>query len=137
LTIKSPVSEIRRLEFEYEIPMTDGAALLRLRESGVIEKLRYTLPWQDLLWEIDVFQGENRGLVIAEIELPHEDKFFEKPDWLGREVTSDPRYSNANLAKVPFRRWPAPSQLPIPGLGSEYANHNPDLNARSTTLSRS
>jgi len=61
----------------------------------------------------------------------------EKPDWLGREVTSDSRYSNANLAKVPFRRWPAPSQVPIPGLGSEYANHNPDLKARSTALSRS
>src|SRR5271166_2833956 len=129
LTIKSPVSEIRRLEFECEIPMTDGVALLSLREGGAIEKLRHKMPWQGLVWEIDVFQGENRGLVIAEIELPHEDKFFEKPDWLGREVTSDPRYSNANLAKAPFRGWPAPSQVPVLGLGSEYANHNPDLKA--------
>ncbi len=110
LTIKSPVSHIRRLEFEYEIPIKDGFALLALRESGIVEKLRHRLPWQDLLWEIDVFQGENRGLIIAEIELPHEDRIFEKPDWLGREVTSDPRYSNAKLAKTPFRSWPDPMQ---------------------------
>ena len=106
LTVKSPVAEIRRLEFEYEIPLPDGAVLLGLREGGVIEKLRYKLPWQDLVWEIDVFQGENQGLVVAEIELPHEDKVFERPDWLGREVTSDRRYSNASLAKLPFQEWP-------------------------------
>ena len=105
LTLKSPVAEIRRLEFEYEIPLTDGAALLGLRQSALIEKLRYKLPWHGLVWEIDVFQGENQGLVIAEIELPHEDKVFEKPEWLGREVTSDRRYSNASLAKLPFQKW--------------------------------
>ena len=101
--------EIRRLEFEYEIPLTDGVVLLGLRESGLIEKLRYKLPWHGLFWEIDVFQGENQGLVIAEIELPHEDKVFEKPEWLGREVTSDRRYSNASLAKLPFQKWPGTS----------------------------
>lgn len=105
LTIKSAVSEMRRLEFEYEIPLADASILIGLREGGLIEKLRYKLPWHDLLWEVDVFQGENRGLIIAEIELPHEDKVFEKPDWLGQEVTSDPRYSNASLAKTPFRTW--------------------------------
>jgi adenylate cyclase len=78
--------------------------LLDLREGGTVEKLRYKLPWHGLIWEIDVFQGENEGLVIAEIELPHEDKVFEAPDWLGREVTSDPCYSNAGLAKMPFRK---------------------------------
>jgi adenylate cyclase len=64
------------------------------------------LPWYGLIWEIDVFQGDDRGLVIAEIELQHENEVLEKPNWLGREVTSDPRYSNANLAKTPYRRWP-------------------------------
>jgi adenylate cyclase len=61
-----------------------------MRESGVIEKLRYKLPWPGLVWEIDVFQSENQGVVIAEIELPHEDKVFEKPEWLGRGVTFRP-----------------------------------------------
>ncbi len=110
LTLKSPVAEIRRLEFEYEIPLTDGAALLGLRQSALIEKRRYKLPWHGLVWEIDVFEGENEGLVIAEIELPHEDKAFEKPEWLGREVTSDRRYSNASLAKLPFQKWPDVSE---------------------------
>jgi adenylate cyclase len=110
LTLKSAVAEMRRLEFEYDIPLADGVVLLGLRESGLIEKLRYTFPWHGLVWEIDVFQGENQGLVIAEIELPHEDKVFEKPEWLGSEVTSERRYSNASLAKLPFQRWPAPSE---------------------------
>lgn len=105
LTLKAPVAEIRRLEFEYPIPLEDSAAMLALRDGGLIEKFRYRLPWQDLVWEIDVFQSENEGLIVAEIELPHEDKTFEKPDWLGREVTSERRYSNASLAKLPFRQW--------------------------------
>jgi adenylate cyclase len=137
LTIKSPVSEIRRLEFEYEIPMADGTVLLGLREGGVVEKLRYNLPCQDLVWEIDVFQGENRGLIIAEIELPHKDKIFEKPDWLGREVTSDRRYSSANLAKVPFQSWPDPLQdLHVLGEGSGYANNYPVLQAQCGGVQR-
>ena len=106
LTIKSAPTGIRRLEFEYEIPVQDAASLMKLRESGLIEKLRYKLPWDHLTWEIDVFQGENQGLIVAEIELLHEDKVFGKPDWLGREITSDHRYSNASLAMMPFRRWP-------------------------------
>jgi adenylate cyclase len=106
LTLKSAAGEIRRLEFEYPIPLTDGVVLLGLREGGLIEKLRYKLPWHGLFWEIDVFQGENLGLIVAEIELPHEDKAFEKPDWLGKEVTSDRRYSNASLVKLPFQKWP-------------------------------
>jgi adenylate cyclase len=104
------VADIRRLEFEYSIPLTDGAVLLGLREGGLIEKLRYRLPWYGLVWEVDVFQGESLGLVIAEIELPHEDKVFEKPDWLGKEVTSDQRYSNATLTKLPFQKWPYTSE---------------------------
>jgi adenylate cyclase len=105
LTIKSPVADIKRLEFEYEIPMPDAAELIAMRESGLVEKLRHKLPWEGMTWEIDVFLGENEGLVIAEIELPHEDCEFAKPGWLGREVTSDPRFSNANLARTPYKRW--------------------------------
>ena len=110
LTLKSPVAEIRRLEFEYDIPLADSVVLLGLRDGGLIEKFRYKLPWHGLVWEIDVFQGENLGLVIAEIELPHEDQIFERPDWLGREVSSDRRYSNASLAKLPFQNWPDSSE---------------------------
>lgn len=105
LTIKSASAEMRRLEFEYEIPRSDGAELLGMREGGLVEKMRHELPWHDLTWEIDVFLGENHGLVVAEIELPHEEIEFEKPDWLGPEVTFDSRYSNASLAKTPFGAW--------------------------------
>ncbi len=138
LTIKSAVSEIRRLEFEYDVPMADGLALLGLREGGVVEKLRYKLPWQGLHWEIDVFHGENRGLVIAEIELPSEDRTFEKPDWLGREVTSDTRFSNASLAKMPFKRWPEPLQHAHlqQAQGSDYAEHYPGLPAMCSGAAR-
>ncbi|MGO9544406.1 MAG: CYTH domain-containing protein [Rhodomicrobium sp.] len=106
LTVKSAAATIKRLEFEYPVPLADAVALFGLREGAIIEKLRYKLPQNGLTWEVDVFQGENEGLVIAEIELPHEDMQFEKPGWLGREITLDPNYSNASLAKAPFRSWP-------------------------------
>ena len=125
LTIKSAVSGIRRLEFEYEIPLNDAASLLELRESGLIDKLRYRLPWNGLTWEIDVFHGDNHGLVIAEIELPHEHQAFIRPDWLGREVTSDRRYSNASLAATPFKKWPDSWRrvhLIEPGSGEQSCN---------------
>jgi len=112
LTVKSAAAGLRRLEFEYPIPLADAAALLELREGALIEKLRHELPQDRLVWEIDVFQGDNEGLVIAEIELLHEDQHFERPSWLGVEITSDPSYSNANLAKMPFRSWSALSRLP-------------------------
>ncbi len=105
LTVKSAPATIRRLEFEYSIPLADASVLLGLREGAIVEKFRYKLPQHGLVWEIDVFQGDNEGLVIAEIELPHEDKHFEKPSWLGAEITSDPNYSNASLAKSSFRTW--------------------------------
>jgi adenylate cyclase len=105
LTLKTASAEIRRLEFEYEIPRSDGAILLGMRQGGLIEKMRYTLPWHGSTWEVDVFLGDNRGLVVAEIELAHEKIGFEKPDWLGREVTFDPRFSNSSLTKKPFSAW--------------------------------
>jgi adenylate cyclase len=107
LTVKSAGATIRRLEFEYSIPLADANKLFDLREGAIIEKQRYKLPQRGLTWEIDVFQGGNEGLVIAEIELPHEDQQFEKPRWVGLEITSDPRYSNMGLASAPFRTWRA------------------------------
>ena len=105
LTIKSRAAEVRRSEFEYEIPVADAKALLELRTGGaVIEKVRYELPCGALTWEIDVFSGENQGLVIAEIELAHEEQPFERPAWLGEEITADDRYYNASLARRSFRR---------------------------------
>ncbi len=105
MTVKSAGASMRRLEFEYPVPVGDAEALLALRYGAVIEKLRYKHSRQGLVWEIDVFQGENAGLAIAEIELPHEETEFEKPGWVGREITSDARYSNASLAAEPFTKW--------------------------------
>jgi adenylate cyclase len=114
LTVKSAGAAMRRLEFEYAIPAADAAAMFDLREGTLIEKLRYRLPWHGLVWEIDVFQGQNHGLIIAEIELPHEDEPFEKPSWLGPEITAEQRYSNASLAKAPFTSWTDEQRKPMP-----------------------
>jgi len=93
------------MEFEYAIPLADATVLLGFGEGAVVEKLRYRLPQRRLTWEVDVFQGENEGLVIAEIELLHEGTVFDRPPWLGREITSDRKYSNASLAMKPFQTW--------------------------------
>ena len=102
LTIKSRPAALRRLELEYAIPVLEAEALMQLREGSVIEKVRHLVPRGELVWEIDVFQGANAGLVIAEIELEHEDQAFEKPVWLGEEITGVKRYYNASLALSPF-----------------------------------
>lgn len=96
----------RRAEFEYEIPAADARALLALAEPGVIEKERFLVPAADgHTWEVDIFHGENEGLVVAEIELGAEDEPFARPDWLADEVTGDARYYNSNLARTPYRLW--------------------------------
>ncbi len=96
----------RRAEFEYEIPAADARALLALAEPGVIEKERCLVPMADgHTWEVDVFHGENEGLVVAEIELGAEDEPFARPDWLADEVTGDARYYNSSLARTPYRLW--------------------------------
>ena len=96
----------RRAEFEYEIPAADARALLALAEPGVIEKERCLVPMADgHTWEVDVFHGENEGLVVAEIELGAEDEPFARPDWLADEVTGDARYYNSSLARPPYRLW--------------------------------
>jgi len=105
VTIKSKRAALRRLEIEYPISVLDAEALLSLRDSGMIEKTRFTIPWQEHAWEVDVFSGDNAGLVIAEIELRHEDEAFDRPPWLGVEITGQSQYYNGSLARHPFRHW--------------------------------
>lgn len=106
LTIKGLTRGVSRLEFEYEIPRADADRLLdEVCERPLIEKTRYRLPAGDVTWEIDEFHGDNAGLVVAEVELAREDQPFERPAWLGREVSGDPRYFNANLVTHPYREW--------------------------------
>ncbi|NEX22231.1 CYTH domain-containing protein [Thiorhodococcus mannitoliphagus] len=106
LTIKGASSGISRSEFEYRIPVEDAEAMLReMAVSAVIEKVRYRVRVGTHLWDLDVFEGENLGLVMAEIELEAEDADFQLPDWAGEEVSKDPRYFNAALAKHPYSRW--------------------------------
>jgi adenylate cyclase len=105
LTIKGIATGASRLEFEYEIPIKDANILLDICEKPLIEKNRYKVVEGGFVWEIDEFFGENRGLIIAEVELESEDQVFPKPDWVGEEVTGDPRYYNANLIKNPYTKW--------------------------------
>ncbi|MBN2061442.1 MAG: CYTH domain-containing protein [Deltaproteobacteria bacterium] len=105
LTIKGLAAGATRLEFEYEIPLQDAVILLDLCEKPLIEKNRYKVVEGDLTWEIDEFFGENKGLVIAEVELDREDQDIIKPDWVGEDVTGDTRYFNANLIKYPYTKW--------------------------------
>ena len=106
LTIKGKTVGATRDEFEYDIPREQAEQLLdTLCLRPLIEKVRYVLREGAHIWEVDVFEGENAGLVVAEIELEREDEEFERPGWLGREVTDDPRYFNANLVQAPYRNW--------------------------------
>lgn len=105
LTIKGISQRASRTEFEYEIPAADAGELLKLCDGPVIRKLRHIVVHQGHKWEVDEFLGENAGLVIAELELEREDQPFERPSWLGREVTQDPRYYNSNLAAHPYSTW--------------------------------
>lgn len=107
LTIKGASDEkgMSRYEFEQMIPLADAERLLELCEPGVIDKVRYLVPARGHVWEVDVFHGENEGLVLAEIELSSEDEPFGKPVWLGEEVTGDRRYYNSMLTKHPFNQF--------------------------------
>jgi len=105
LTIKSRPADLRRMELEYPIPALQAEALMQLREGSIIEKTRHVVPCGPLAWEIDVFSGENDGLIIAEIELKDVDQPIELPSWVGREVTAQPQYYNSFLVKQPFRSW--------------------------------
>lgn len=106
LTIKVTVSTLTRKEYEYEIPFTDAQEMLSGMCIGtVIEKVRYRIPYEGFIWEVDEFLGENAGLVVAEIEVSREEEIFMKPGWVGEEVTNDPRYLNSNLSNRPFNTW--------------------------------
>ena len=94
-----------RYEFEYEIPLNDCNQLLDLCEQPIIEKTRYKIPYGGLIWEVDEFHGVNEGLVVAECELESEDQSIDKPEWIGDEVTGEPRYFNSNLIASPFTTW--------------------------------
>ncbi|NLM74771.1 MAG: CYTH domain-containing protein [Clostridiaceae bacterium] len=105
LTIKSRKNDLERYEFEYPIPLSDAEVLLSLCKKPIVRKYRYTLTYKGFTWQVDEFLDENQGLVIAEIELEDSSQPFEKPHWIGKEVTSDPRYYNANLIRHPYNMW--------------------------------
>jgi adenylate cyclase len=102
---KGNSSGMSRFEWEKEIALSEAKSLLELCESGVIRKTRYEIKVGNYVFEVDEFYGENEGLVVAEIELQSETDSFEKPSWLGTEVTNDQRYYNAYLSKNPFKNW--------------------------------
>ena len=109
LTIKGPTVNSSRLEYEYPIPIEDAVEMLeKLTVSAVVEKMRYVIPFAGFVWEVDEFLGDNLGLVMAEIELEHPDQIFSLPPWIGVEVTGDPRYYNASLARTPYTLWGNP-----------------------------
>jgi CYTH domain-containing protein len=106
ITVKGISVGATRSEYEYEIPFADANEMLdRLCERPLIEKTRYRIPGEGVVWEVDEFAGENRGLIVAEVELQSEDQAVSLPEWIGREVTDDPRYFNANLVAHPYSRW--------------------------------
>jgi len=106
LNIKSATLGIRRSEFEYEVPVDDAEEMLeQVAIRPFIDKTRYTLKCGEHLWEVDLFHGENEGLIVAEVELGSEDESFQVPDWTGEEVSDDPKYFNVCLVKHPFCNW--------------------------------
>lgn len=106
LTIKGMMRGASRSEYEYAIPSEEAVTMLdELAVSAPIDKVRYRVRCGEHVWDLDVFAGENQGLVMAEVELASEDEAFEMPDWAGREVTGDGRYYNVNLARHPYRHW--------------------------------
>ncbi len=106
LNIKSATLGIERLEYEYPLPESEAHELLdHLCERPLIEKTRYYVEDVGQSWEVDVFAAENAGLIVAELELDHPDQPFERPDWLGKEVSDDPRYYNVMLVRHPYKDW--------------------------------
>jgi CYTH domain-containing protein len=114
LTIKGLSQGISRAEYEYSIPAEDAQEMLDnlcVREASgegyrpIIEKTRYKIDFAGLIWEVDEFAGENQGLIVAEVELTDEHQVIELPDWIGKEVSDDPRYFNVNLVQHPYSQW--------------------------------
>ena len=105
LTVKGKTDNLTRKEFEYEIPFNEAVLLLDLCETPIIEKKRYLVKRDSLVWEIDVFEGENEGLKVAEVELDSETQSFELPDWAGNDVSKESKYYNSALITNPFKNW--------------------------------
>ncbi|WP_028535048.1 CYTH domain-containing protein [Paludibacterium yongneupense] len=105
LTVKGIAHGAARAEFEYAIDPADARTMLSEMCPQRVEKTRYRIEYAGFIWEVDEFSGENSGLIVAEIELPAIDTVFERPDWIGREITGDHRYSNAMLSQIPYSRW--------------------------------
>lgn len=105
ITIKGLTVGATRAEFEYPIPLSDAEQMLALCEQPIIEKTRHVVDFGGLRWEVDEFRGVNHGLIVAEVELDDPDQPIELPDWIGAEVTDDPRYYNANLIAHPYSVW--------------------------------
>lgn len=99
LTIKSRNHGAKRLEFEYEIPFSEAQEILKIAEPGIVEKTRFFVPYKGLIWEVDEFHGSLNGVTVAEVELPEEDKIYEKPQFIGTDITGDPAFYNSNLLK--------------------------------------
>lgn len=105
LTIKGNLNGITRDEFEYEIPVRDASQLMTMCIGNTVEKTRYVEEFEGKVWEVDVFEGANIGLVVAEIELESEIEVFVKPHWVLNEVSTDGRYFNFNLSQMPYSKW--------------------------------
>lgn len=105
LTLKGYISDVSRSEFEYEIPVTDAQTMMETMCPFRLEKHRYEVNYQGFVFEIDEYFGDNAPLIVAELELPAEDTPFPRPDWLGEEITSDGRFTNAYLSKHPYSQW--------------------------------
>ncbi len=106
LTIKGITVGATRREYEYEISVDDANQMLdKLCERPLIEKTRRIIEFEGLIWEVDEFFGDNKGLILAEVELEDEDQKLDRPAWIGEEVTDDPRYFNANLVNLPYTKW--------------------------------
>ena len=106
LTVKGKVINLTRQEFEYEIPLIDAQAILKLCLPRIVTKNRYKIQMGDLIWEVDEFSGANQGLVIAEVELLTADQPISLPDWIAEEVSDNPKYFNSYLANHPYMTWP-------------------------------
>jgi adenylate cyclase len=105
ITIKGKTQGISRSEYEYAIPLNDGNELLAAFCDAVVDKTRYNINFAGKLWEVDVFEGDNAGLIVAEIELDDEVETFDRPEWIANEVTDDVRYFNSNLSVNPYKNW--------------------------------
>jgi adenylate cyclase len=106
LTIKGKSTGATRLEFEYEIPVEEAKEMLfKLCGNSVLEKYRYKIPFDGMIWEVDEFLGKNQGLIVAEVEMKSEDQVFELPKWIGEEVTHETKYFNSQLTQKPFSEW--------------------------------